>query len=299
LKGNARSFGLLTLAQAAHDCENGLLQGTVTGAEIFEDLNRLLMDYRSIVTHKLDHQNHGDHIITLPRATWNAAVAVLEKLPQPQRQGLKALYDLVQLSHTQTFQQALAPQLESLPSLARELGRSAPFVHIEDPGIPLQPEGAELINTVFLHLLRDALDHGIESPEERRKAHKPAEGHIWCLLKERADGLEIKVRGDGRGLNLIAIEQKARARGLLDSDNAGTPEQIAEYIFHPGFSTRDAVTAISGRGVGLDVVRAILEEAGGSIRINLGDVTQADAVAFTFILHLPLQCVTPRMSLTA
>ncbi|WP_141733386.1 ATP-binding protein [Oligoflexus tunisiensis] len=299
LKGNARTFGLLTLAQAAHDCESQIMQGQASGPEPLEPLKRLVQDYRTIAEHKLDHQSQSHHYVSLPRDQWKAAVAALDHLPSHQRQGLQALYDLVQSSRTQTFQNVLAPQLESLPPLAAELGRKAPVVHIEDPGFQLQPEGAELIHHAFLHLLRNALDHGIENPADRQKAQKPLEGHIWCILKDAHEGLEIHVQDDGRGLNLTAIEQKARVNGLIAAHEVMPPQKIAEFIFHPGFSTRDAVTEISGRGVGLDAVRAMLEQAGGGIRIVLEDVTKPDSVAFRFILRLPSQCVTPRMPLTA
>jgi two-component system chemotaxis sensor kinase CheA len=290
LKGNARTFGLSTLAQAAHECETQLQEGLVSRSAALEPLRILLQHYQDIVEQKLGHQLQDD-MISLPRAQIAAAVTALGPLAPEQRGPMQSLYETMHAALCVTFQQILGPQLESLPQLAAELGKPAPFVHLVDPGVYLRAETSELIRGVFVHLFRNALDHGLEEASTREKAQKSARGHIWLVIKPRTQGLDILFHDDGQGLHLAAIEQKARDRKLMPESSPRTPQEIAELIFHPGFSTKSQVTDISGRGVGLDAVRHMMEEAGGSIGLTLDEVQGQDHVRCIFVLHLPQRYV--------
>ena len=137
----------------------------------------------------------------------------------------------------------------------------------------------------LLHLLRNAFDHGIESPETRKAQDKPEEGNIEIKAYHRGNQTIIEVRDDGKGLDINKIARRVVERGLLSADKltVTTKEQLLNFIFEPGFSTADKVSELSGRGVGLDVVRSQLEEVKGTVKVN-----STPGVGTTFVLSLPL-----------
>ena len=126
----------------------------------------------------------------------------------------------------------------------------------------------ERIGDPLTHLIRNAIDHGIESPAERVAAGKPEEGHIVLRAFHEGGSVAVEIADDGGGLNTARIREKAIATGLLSPDADATDEQIHSLIFEPGFSTAQTVTDVSGRGVGMDVVRKNIEALGGSVTIQ-------------------------------
>ena len=142
----------------------------------------------------------------------------------------------------------------------------------------------QIITDALLHLVRNAVSHGLETPEQRQKAGKPVVGHLTLsALTERADVL-IKVRDDGRGINTEAVRKKAVERGLVSAAEAPRLEeqQVWALLFEPGFSMAEKITDISGRGVGLDVVKLALDSLGGQLRVE-----SEIGVGTTFTLVLP------------
>lgn len=135
------------------------------------------------------------------------------------------------------------------------------------------------------HLLRNAIDHGMESPEDRVTAEKPAEGVVRLEAGHNAGTLQITVADDGRGIDLDYLREKIVEKELTNFDTASklSEPELLEFLFLPGFSSKDAVTDVSGRGVGLDVVQNMLKEVRGTVRVlsKLGEGTQ-------FQLQLPL-----------
>lgn len=121
----------------------------------------------------------------------------------------------------------------------------------------------------LLHLLRNAVDHGLETPAERLAAGKPAAGRIHLSFTRQGQQVVLRCEDDGRGLDLPAIRRRAIERGLVAADQAASDDEVARMILLPGFSTRDSVSEVSGRGVGLDVVREWAAAMNGSIRIDL------------------------------
>lgn len=119
----------------------------------------------------------------------------------------------------------------------------------------------------LLHLVRNSLGHGIESPAERKAAGKPEMGTIELKAYQKGGNVVIEIRDDGRGLQHERIFAKAVERGLISPEAILSPQEIAEMIFLPGFSTADAVSDMSGRGVGMDVVRNNIRSLGGSVEI--------------------------------
>jgi two-component system, chemotaxis family, sensor kinase CheA len=126
----------------------------------------------------------------------------------------------------------------------------------------------EQISDPLTHLVRNAVDHGIETPEARRRSGKPEVGRLTLRAYQQSGSIYIEVADDGAGLDRDRILAKAREAGLVQETDGLTDEQVYAFIFRPGFSTAERVTEVSGRGVGMDVVKRNLEALGGSIQIQ-------------------------------
>jgi len=142
----------------------------------------------------------------------------------------------------------------------------------------------QIITDALLHLVRNAIGHGIETPEVRQKAGKAAQGHLTLSAQTERDDVLIQVIDDGRGIDVESVRRKAVERGLTTAEAARnlSPEAVRAFLFEPGFSMAKEVTDISGRGVGLDVVKLAIDSLGGQLRVEsvLGQGT-------TFALVLP------------
>ena len=141
----------------------------------------------------------------------------------------------------------------------------------------------EKIGDPLVHLVRNSIDHGIEMPDTRLAAGKPAEGTVHLNAFHKGGSITLEVSDDGKGLDKERIRAKAVSRGLVDAKDTLTDEQINDLIFLPGFSTADATTDLSGRGVGMDVVRRNIKELGGNIELK-SEVGQGTR----FVINLPL-----------
>jgi two-component system chemotaxis sensor kinase CheA len=133
------------------------------------------------------------------------------------------------------------------------------------------------------HMLRNAIDHGLESPEDRAAAGKPAEGTVRLAALHRSGRIVIEISDDGAGINRERVKSKAISRGLIAADAVLSDEEVDNLIFMPGFSTAETISDISGRGVGMDVVRRSIQSLGGRISI-----TSNPGAGSTFTLSLPL-----------
>lgn len=141
----------------------------------------------------------------------------------------------------------------------------------------------EKIGDPMVHLIRNSLDHGLETPDERTAAGKPESGRVELNAYHQGGFIVIDIIDDGRGLNTERIRQKALENGLIAEDNQLTEQEINELIFRPGFSTADAVSDLSGRGVGMDVVRRNIESLGGHVSVK-----SEAGYGSTFSVSLPL-----------
>lgn len=141
----------------------------------------------------------------------------------------------------------------------------------------------EELTDPIMHMVRNSIDHGIEAPTDRRKVGKPDSGTIQLKAYRQADHIQIEISDDGRGLNQEKILSKARERGVIAENAQLSDSEIFQLIFEPGFSTADKVTDISGRGVGMDVVKKQIQKLRGKI-----EITSTPGKGTTFFLKLPL-----------
>ncbi len=166
--------------------------------------------------------------------------------------------------------------------LSRQLGKKIEL-KLSGEQTELDKTVLEKIGDPLVHLIRNALDHGLETPQERRAAGKPETGIITLHAYHQGGHIMIEISDDGRGLNREKIRAKAVANKLIGADDPLSDEQIQDLIFQPGFSTADKVTDVSGRGVGMDVVRRNINELNGGI-----EVSSEQGVGSTFTIRLPL-----------
>ena len=143
-------------------------------------------------------------------------------------------------------------------------------LHIDGSDTELDRTLIEKIRDPLTHLIRNAIDHGVESKDVRSSAGKPTSGTISLRAFQESGQVTIEVSDDGAGISVDAVRKKAIEKGLVTDDAASdmSDERIFQFIFEPGFSTAAAVTDISGRGVGMDVVRTNIESIGGTIDIS-------------------------------
>jgi two-component system, chemotaxis family, sensor kinase CheA len=152
--------------------------------------------------------------------------------------------------------------------LAKKSGKEVEF-HTEGEDTELDKSVVENIGDPLIHMIRNAIDHGIEeSVEERRAAGKPANASVHLRAFHKAGNIYIEIADDGKGLERDAILEKAIQQGLCKKDERLLDQEIYPFIFHPGFSTAKKITDISGRGVGMDVVRRNIQTLRGSIEIQ-------------------------------
>lgn len=187
-----------------------------------------------------------------------------------------------------TRMQPIGRLFQKYPRLARDLARQLG----KDVELVLSGEDTEIdktmiedLNDPLVHLIRNAVDHGVDSTEERQAAGKPAKSLIHLTAEQIGDHIVIEITDDGRGIRPDVIRAKAMEKGLIDAETANTLDerQSLQLIFLPGFSTKDQISDVSGRGVGMDVVKTNIQRLNGRV-----DVTSVVGQGSSFRILLPL-----------
>ncbi|HYX37677.1 MAG TPA: 7TM diverse intracellular signaling domain-containing protein [Oligoflexus sp.] len=178
------------------------------------------------------------------------------------------------------IEQLIMEGLSDRESIAREVGKPAPAVQVSiDQNINLSSSWAKAVETMMVQLLRNSLDHGLEKPSERQAKGKAPGGLISIRLKTTHTGHALEYSDDGVGLNLAKVKTKGLEKGLISATKDYSDQEIAELIFSSGLSTKDEVSALSGRGVGLDAVAMSIRNLGGQIHVRPSPLT--------FVIEIP------------
>jgi predicted ATPase/HPt (histidine-containing phosphotransfer) domain-containing protein len=288
VKGNARMLGLSYLVEVTHEAESvhhrARSQGRVSVEALggaLAEIEAALGGYEAIYHRKLEQ------LANVTQAQQAAALAQIGRLVESVSAGavgateaVRSIGRMVDRANGARLQDIVRETARTLPSLARELGRLAPEVECSDGGVSVTPDWAQALRGALVHALRNALDHGIETPDERRQKGKPAQGRLAIQVSRRDRGAQIVVRDDGRGLDLAAL----RARlGDSTSDDA----HVAEQVFAAGVSTAAQVSDNSGRGVGMDAIRSFVRRLGGEARVVLADASREGCRPFDIVIDLP------------
>jgi two-component system, chemotaxis family, sensor kinase CheA len=205
----------------------------------------------------------GQVVHTLPEEISGRLVQVLEEVVHHTRE----LKDSVMSMRAQQ----VSAVFQRMPRLVRELAaKTGKKARLEMVGENTEVDRSiiERLGDPLTHIIRNAVDHGIEKPEVRAAAGKPEEGTVRLAAEHRGGRIVIEVSDDGAGINPERVLKKARDRGLVSSDASLTEDEINNLIFLPGFSTAESVSDISGRGVGMDVVRRNIQDLGGRISVK-------------------------------
>ncbi len=194
------------------------------------------------------------------------------------------LQEGVMATRMQPIGNAWAKLPRMIRDLAKVLGKKVDLV-VKGAETELDRQVLELIKDPLTHMVRNSVDHGLEMPDDRVKAGKPETGRITLNAYHEGGHIIIEIADDGMGLSTEAIVQKCLAKGLATEDEleAMSEQQLQQFIFKPGFTTASEVTSVSGRGVGMDVVRTNIEKIGGTI-----ELTSVEGRGTKFVIKIPL-----------
>ncbi|MFM0726750.1 MCP four helix bundle domain-containing protein [Paraburkholderia strydomiana] len=310
IKGNARTYNLQHLTNVVHETERSYHELRQPDADRSWDQEHLMREltrvreaiesYAKINEQSLGRKGKGQandagnagRYVMVDKDDIQQTLNMLERTDAAELHALQSMRDALRRTlsalGSQSVRDALSGVLDSLPSLASELGKPAPAVRIDDNGYRLRGQAGGTLSNVFMHLLRNSIDHGIE-PAEVRGAHgKTPAGTVDIEVGVDSGALQITLSDDGRGLALERIRGIAQERGWIGNDDTLSDEAVADFIFRPGFSTAETVTEVSGRGVGMDAVRDFLRRENGSIELRFtDDHTGAPFRQFQTIVCLP------------
>ena len=235
--------------------------------------------------------NAGDQASKLIRAH-------AERFEQHTNQTTQLVEDLEQEVMTARLL-PIATCFSNLPRAVRELARETDKVielTLLGESTELDRKMIEALNDPLIHLIRNAVDHGIEPPDEREQIGKPRQGAISVTAEALGAYVNVTIRDDGRGMDPKRLREAAVRKNLFSADAAAllTDQEALELIFTPGFSTAQMITDISGRGVGMDVVRTNIVELGGQVHVD-----SRMGIGTSIMLALPLTLITTRVLLVA
>lgn len=296
LKGGAASFSVKNVSEIAHQLENQVLQLRNEP----EQFNRDQWDHNEQIFIQAFKEFQSDALELLGTSHSHSQV---EKVEIPKAQLSQIIELLSFWSKTRAFSESLEKEYLTEPlsetfasyeylvqSTAEQLGKKIKPLSYTNPEIRWSPEPYKAFVSSLVHVFRNAIDHGLETPAERLEAKKSEEGCITISASQTSDSIEIVISDDGKGISKERIEMKMKEKGI-SLENL-SEKQILLQIFEPQFSTKDQVTDLSGRGVGLDAVKYEVENLGGTIDLetNLGQGTR-------FIFKLPKKISTASQTL--
>lgn len=201
---------------------------------------------------------------------------------------LARVSDGIQKGVLETRMVPIGPLFDRFQRVVRDLRVSSNkevTLKVEGEKTELDKRMIDELSDPLVHMVRNSVDHGLESPDAREAAGKPRAGTVLLGASHRGNSVVITVSDDGRGIDCGRVRKKAIAKGLITEEDARlmTDRQIIPYIFHPGLSTAEQITDVSGRGVGMDIVKSRIEAINGSL-----DVRSEPGQGTTFMIRLPL-----------
>lgn len=282
----ALSGETLLASRWVHEFEGELLRLK----RMHSQVGRAVEQLRSSLTETALDDRVSAQVMDLQSAMTRCQHAVAERVAQIDHfdrhlaEVSTRLYDEVLDCRMRPFVEVTPGFARMVRDLSHSLGKRVRFT-VRGESTPVDREVLELLKAPLDQLLRNAIDHGIENPDERLRSNKSAEGGLVLEARHSAGMLLVTVTDDGRGIDEEAVRAKVVARGLATVEVAGrmSAGELVAFLFLPGFTMRSSVTEVSGRGVGLDVVQSAIRSAGGKVLLSSHPGRGA-----TFHLELPL-----------
>ncbi|MCH2157672.1 MAG: GAF domain-containing protein [Oleiphilaceae bacterium] len=302
VKGNARTYGLSYLTDVVHEVEStyDALRNDDSREwkqnELLEELREaqeILAEYDTIYHDKLGRDGVAAQGVNLDServASWLDSIKRLteKSMDNDVQEVVSEAYSMLLSIESKTLSEVISEPLSSLASMAEQLDKPAPEVRVKDAELFIDGRVHSMMNNIFMHVLRNAMDHGIEGATERAEKGKNENGLISINTQVNKQNAEFIVSDDGRGIAIAKIRSLAVDKGIIEQDAALSAQDIANLVFTSGFSTAEEVSNLSGRGVGMDAVRQFLESEGGSIELRLtGGNDGDDFRAFETVITLP------------
>lgn len=308
IKGNARTYEFSFITDAAHEAEQEYdrLRKDEAAEWDFEKLlaeldavDAAIARYVEVNEHKLGRKGRASDLLSA-RGSFVSNEEIIElKATVAELAARDNNADSLKLLKTVNhlglipLERLVTGALDSVDALAKELNKPAPSFEIINGDIAFDHEFAEALKSSFMHIVRNSLDHGIEPPEDRKLANKLEQGRLSFTCANDNGRMELHICDDGRGLALHKLYQKGLVDGLFSPEEKPAPEAVAELIFNSGLSTAEQVTQVSGRGVGMDAVRAFLNNHGADVRIVLHNPgNELGFTPFKFVIGLPSKSYT-------
>lgn len=258
------------------------------GRRDFHDLADILAWLRSNLSES-EAKAHVDRALELIKGmtgSYSHVLGTMDGLTRRMEILSDRLYTQVLGSRMRPFGEGAKPLPRMVRDIAKQLGKDARLV-LEGAKTHVDRDIMELLEAPLMHLARNAVDHGLEVPEERTRLGKPGQGTLTLGARHVAGTLEIRLGDDGRGIDLEKLRETVVQKGLATPDMAlrMSDAELFDFLFLPGFTTAETITHVSGRGVGLDSVKTMVQGVGGHVRVesSLGKGT-------VFILRLPVSC---------
>lgn len=217
---------------------------------------------------------------------FNAVAKSSEDILHQQSRGVRSAQEVLTEARLVPLD-AISGKLRKVVALASKDTKKPARLEIIGDEVRLDRSVLERLVGPLEHLLRNAVSHGLETAEERKRLGKDLIGNITIEAKHSDSGITITCRDDGQGINTKRVLEKAKERGWVGVDEKVTNEEIYGFLFKPGFSTAESVTGISGRGVGMDVVKTEVEALGGALATD-----STPGVGTAFLLQVPLTIAT-------
>ncbi len=256
LKGTAGVLGLEVIAECCHALEDEQLQ---FGQPSAPSVARLQRRWAALNAQLASYSSSSDDVVEVPRADYDSVLDQLQRAEvAPQ---VTSRVQAWQWRPVTAYFKGLAEQARAL---ARRLGKESITVHVEEPGLRLDPQRWNHLMGELGHVVRNAIDHGIESAAERAEIGKPNHGALTLRAEIQRGQLLLELSDDGRGLDIPAL----RERGARLGQRVATDQDAIELVYQQGLSTRDQAGLVSGRGVGMAAVRAAVARLGGHIDVS-------------------------------
>ena len=301
VKGNARTYGFKYLTDSVHLTEqtydelrhnNELAWDQELLLNELATTAKLVGEYESIFSTKLGEFAGDDGGVFVEQELLGYFQKAVENVNHSDLSSLqncvKQIKTTVDAIGTEKITVTLDGIVAAMPALANDLNKIEPDVIIEDHDIRVSADAAPMLKDIFMHIFRNSMDHGIETPEKRSAAGKPEKGTITLKILLDANQLVFYFADDGKGLGLEIIHKKAISNEVIGKDEPITDDELAQFIFRSGISTAQEVTSVSGRGVGMDAVRRFLQKQGGNIDIQFTNPRDSDGFRpFQLVISLP------------